>query len=516
MAHQSGDRYRTSDHVSDRRVLVDLARRVTEHRHLIVATNRGPLNFIEEQSGEISARRDTSRTTEMFEFLSDTPIKWISGVAGAVDRKAVEQMLGTDGYIRSEAIPPAWAQRFVSSPRRVHHKFYNVICNPLLWFMLHRSWSPTFTPNIGEQEHDAWERGYRAVNEAFAAEVSIAAGEDEIVLVCRDYQLMLVPGIVRLSHPDAIIHFSLDTPWPWPSEFELLPASWRTELLESLLSSDVISLPSSIDIAAFVACSKMFLGERVEVADASDGVSLSFNGRTIHLRISPFSVRSKKFSSTLEFAPTQRMIGDLKNDQYSHTFVTVDRSEPHKNIIRSITAFGELLKQNPDLVGKVRFLLFLTPGPAHISAYKRLSDEIRRIARSVNDRTNDAKSVQVHLENNFYRAIAGLSQYDTLVSVPVVDGISRVVLDGPLVNDKDGGMIISETMSATKLLSDHASVVSFTDVQAITRAMAEAVSESASERAKKSANIRQIVLTFGSEEPMLRTIEAIAEVDDRG
>ena len=186
------------------------------------------------------------------------------------------EKLSPDGdAVRSDVIPAEWQVRFVASPRRVYHKFYNVICNPLLWFLVHRSWSPTFTPTIGTQEHDAWNRGYRAENEMFADEVSLAAGNESFALISRDYQLMLVPSMVRESHPDAAIHHSFDTPWPWPTDFEILPSEWRLQVLESLLAADFISFPSSRDISAFLACVTEFMGDR---AETSDGNSISSGG----------------------------------------------------------------------------------------------------------------------------------------------------------------------------------------------------------------------------------------------
>ena len=216
MAHQSGD---TSSTVPDSRqvqhdksIVAELAQRLVTDRKLLVATNRGPLYFTEDRASELTAKRDNSRASESFDPLSGVPVTWISGAVSSADRKAMERLSTDGGSVRSDVIPAGWEVRFVTPPRRVHHKFYNVICNPLLWFLLHRSWSPTFTPTIGVQEHDAWNRGYRVVNRIFADEVAVAASDDSIALISRDYHLMLVPGMVRESHLNAAIHHSFETP----------------------------------------------------------------------------------------------------------------------------------------------------------------------------------------------------------------------------------------------------------------------------------------------------------------
>ena len=87
----------------------------------------------------------------MFEQLSNLPISWVSGAVGADDRNAAETRSDDHGVAQNDVLASDWTVKFVSPPCRVHHKFYNVICNHLLWFLLHRSWIPTFTLKIGAQ-----------------------------------------------------------------------------------------------------------------------------------------------------------------------------------------------------------------------------------------------------------------------------------------------------------------------------------------------------------------------------
>ena len=402
MAQQSGDTSQQAAGVQADGLRLAISDRRLLDRRIVVAGNRGPLRFTEDDSGQLSARRDAGHAAESLDQFNDHPVTWVSGAVSTADRKAMETLSSDGGPLQNDVLPASWEVRLVSPPRRVHHKFYNVICNPLLWFLLHRSWSPTFTPMIGSQEHDAWENGYRRVNEMFADEISRSVGDDPFVLINRDYQLMLVPGIVRKQRPDAVIRHSFETPWPWPSDLEILPHDWRNQLLESLLSADEISFPSRRDISAFLACVREFLGERAEIgATDENSSSVSYNGSHTLLEISAPAVRPSQFESVKYMDPVQRFTDELTDDSYRHTFVTVDRAEPHKNLIRSINAFGELLKANPEMSEDVRYLLFLTTGPAHVSAYKRLSEEVRRAARRVNEKAGGHQPVRVVMEITF-------------------------------------------------------------------------------------------------------------------
>ncbi|MDE0592463.1 MAG: hypothetical protein OSB68_04360 [Dehalococcoidia bacterium] len=128
MAQQSGDLSNTASYSSEAETLYQMAMKLLSDRKLIVVLNRGPLNFAEDHSRNLVARRDPSQLSEMFESLSDLPIFWVSGVPG---RKAAEKQVNDFGVLRKAVLPKDWKVMFVSSPRRVHHKLYNVICNPL-------------------------------------------------------------------------------------------------------------------------------------------------------------------------------------------------------------------------------------------------------------------------------------------------------------------------------------------------------------------------------------------------
>ena len=138
----------------------------------------------------------------------------------------------------------------------------------------------------------------------------------------------------------------------------------------------------------------------------------------------------------------------------------------------------------------------LTPGPTHISAFKRVFEEIRRDARKVDEAAKNSNRILVYEENNFYRAIVALSIYDTLVSVPLVDGAGQNPLDGPIVNTKNRGFILSDNDATKGLFGDSASTVGITDIDAISAVMEAASYESSKSRFTKSEaildNVRSI------------------------
>lgn len=287
-------------------------------------------------------------------------------------------------------------------------------------------------------------------------------------------------------------------------------------MLDSLLAADVVSFPTDADINAFIACVRSFFSSQSddhlpEIKYRSS--TLIVGTHSIRLSVLAPLVRSPKFKEVVRFPQTQRFIYDLAVAEPIHTFVTVERSEPHKNIVRAINAYGELLKRRPDLTESTRFLLMLTPGPTHISAYKRVSEEIRRAARKVNDLAKNSNPVRVYEENNFYRAIAALSIYDTLVSVPVADGVGRSPLGGPIVNTKNGGMILSENDATKGLFGDSVSTVGITDIAGISFAMEAAADESLESRFTKSEAILDILRSIDPTSAARQFLSELNEVD---
>lgn len=128
MAQKSGDIYREALSASVVNDVFDPLRHHPFDRRLIVASNRGPFYFTEDDAGELVARH----VVESFEGNSGSSITWIYGAISTADRKAAQLMASSDNNFLTAVKPDHWDIRLVSPPRRVHHKFYNVICNPLL------------------------------------------------------------------------------------------------------------------------------------------------------------------------------------------------------------------------------------------------------------------------------------------------------------------------------------------------------------------------------------------------
>jgi len=471
-----------------RQQLFELCANLLEQHPLIVASNRGPLEHHLSPEGQLQPRQGSGAiVTALNSLIQNFEFTWVANAMGEGDRRAQGEV--ENGNIKSPLPKQKVSARYVLTPRRMYHKFYNIFCNPLLWFLQHSMWSSAYTPNIDSTVHDTWATGYTPVNQAFAdAIVSEAADGPAPIVMVNDYHLYLVPGMVRKDLPDALIYHNIHIPWPSMRVWQLIPTYIRNEICASLCASDIVAFQSKWDVRSFLECCEAF----VPGAHADYGQnSVELNGHTTMVRAYPSSIDVDEVRAIAESQRAQEYLGRVGEFTAKHTIVRVDRAEPNKNIIRGFRAYQTMLDAHPELKEEVTFLAFLVPSRTHIKQYERYMEEIEALVRQINATHGSPNWQPVHVfsENNYTQAIAGLKLYDTLLVNPVVDGMNPVAKEGPIVNAKDGVLVISEGSSAFDQLREGALAVAPADIEGTAQALYEAVTMSPEERARRSTTL---------------------------
>jgi len=456
-------------------------------QRLILASNRGPMEYHLEEGGGIQPRRGSGGVvTALSGLTNNVDFTWIAGAMGEGDRRAAE---ANGGKAVPSPLPGQHVSvRFVTTPRRAYHKYYNIICNPLLWFLQHYMWSSAYTPRVDAVVYDAWGNGYIYVNQEFADAIIEEAGRSDLqpLVMVHDYQLYLVPRMVRERLPNARIHQFIHIPWPASSYWELLPAMIRTGICDSLCHADIVGFQTERDVRSFLESCDSFL-EDVQV-DYRHHV-VSYKGHDTLIRSYPISIDVDEIRQISTSARAVEYESQLKQLLGEQTIVRVDRAEPSKNIVRGFTAFEIMLDRYPQLVGKVRFLAFLVPSRTHIRQYQRYIEEINAAVQHINDkfRRQGYEPIQVFYENNYVQTIAGMRLYDVLLVNSVIDGMNLVAKEGPVVNQKNGVLILSEAAGAYEQLKVGALPVAPADVEGTARALYQALTMEAKERAERAA-----------------------------
>ena len=455
-------------------------------RRLILVSNRGPVEYHVTQEGGLQARRGSGGVVTALSTLTNyVDLTWVASAMGEGDRRVAQ--LAEGGRVKSPIPGQSLYLRYVVTPRRVYHKFYNIFCNPLLWFLQHYMWSSPYTPNVDSSVYDAWEMGYIPVNRSFADAVVEEAQHSTLppYVMLHDYHLYLAPGMVRQALPDALIQHFLHIPWPDPSYWQMLPSFMRSAICESLCASDIVGFQTPRDVRSFLQSCEMFV-ERAVVDHTKCTISL--DGRETAARCYPISIdvgELRDIANSPRALEYERKLIQMLGEK---TIVRVDRVEPSKNIVRGFRAYRLLLERNPELHGRVKFLAFLVPSRTHIRQYQRYLQEVDGLVAEINESYGNEnwQPITVFYENNYTQAMAAMKLYDVLLVNSIIDGMNLVAKEGPVVNTRGGIVVLSETAGAYTQLHEGALAVAPADVEGTAQALYQAITASVEERERRA------------------------------
>jgi trehalose 6-phosphate synthase len=470
----------------------EVCQRMLAERCLIVASNRGPVDYSLAPDGSFRAQRGSGGLVAALSPVSRfIPVTWVATAMSEGDRRLAEE---SDGRVRAPLPGQEIYLRFVVVPRSVYHRFYSVFCNPLLWFIQHYMWNTPRTPSIGRPVYEAWEQGYVRVNQAFARAVAEEAGADSRTpfIFLHDYHLYLAPDEVRQLLPDApILHFT-HIPWPGPRYWSILPEFMRCQIHQKLCAADIVSFQTMRDVRDFLLCCEEFLKGASVDHRACTVTRDDWLTRVTYYPISIDAADLSRFAVSREVQRYEESLSPLRRDI---TIVRVDRAEPSKNIIRGFRAYDNLLERYPGLHQHVVLLAFLVPSRAEVSLYRTYSRDLLDLADAINGKygNDEWRPIHVFYEDNYAQAIAAMRLYDVLLVNPLIDGMNLVAKEGPLVNTRDGVLVLSDMAGAHEQLGEYALSICPTDLEGTVRALYAAITMSVEEKRRRAAALRRAI-----------------------
>jgi trehalose 6-phosphate synthase len=407
-------------------------------RPLVVVSNRGPLGYRRAPTGELARVRGAGGLVTALRPLVDRhDVTWIASALGAVEHELATH--GARGET-SEAGSP-FRLRLVAHDPFAYELFYGVLANPVLWFVQHGLWELKHNPTADLTE--AWRDGYAAVNRAFAdAVIEELDREPDAALFVQDYHLYLAPALVREARPAARIAQFVHIPWVGPDGWAVLPEWMARAVHDGLLACDSVGFHTERWRAAFVESCEALLGRGAE-AERSHA--------------NPIAVDAAEFDALAAGDAVHRRRSELQARRPETLVVRVDRTDPSKNAIRGFEAFGLLLERAPELHGQVELLALLDPSRQEIPEYVDYRRGTEAAAAAVNDRfgTPAWTPVRLDVRDDFLTSVAAYAEYDVLLVNPVMDGLNLVAKEAPLVNDRDGVLVLSRNAGAFEELADH-------------------------------------------------------------
>ncbi len=458
-------------------------------RRLIIATNRGPVTFVSAADGSLRPRRGSGGlVTALSQVGRHVPVTWIAAAMSEGDRRAaadprlLRQATGGDDAIRL---------RFATVERPVYEAAYNVIANPLLWFLQHQMWNLPERPIIDAATMRAWERGYLAVNEAFAvAVVAQTRGDRRPRIMLHDYHLYTAAERIRRTRPHAILSHFTHIPWPPSSIWQNIAPAIREGIANGLLANDIAGFQTERYAHNFLRMVESFVpNATVDYADRT----VRRRRRTTYVRHYPISIDVEATRLVAGSRAAVRRADQLSGAARERVIVRVDRLEPSKNIVRGFLAYEALLQRYPRLRDRISFLAFLVPSRTGLREYGDYGRSVQNAVDRINARYGHAgwRPVQLFYENDYAQALAGLSIADVVLVNPLVDGMNLVAKEAVVVSERDAVLILSETAGAFDQMADGALAVAPADVVGTADALATALEMPRDERRRRLATLRR-------------------------
>ena len=461
-------------------------------RKLIVVSNRGPVSYARDEDGNRVLRRGGGGlVTALRSFVAHHDVTWIASAMSDEDR-AVAAEAGGQAIEEVARDGSPYRLRLVAHDEAVYDWFYNVVSNPTLWFLQHHLWALAYAPDIDRGLHHAWDDGYVAVNAAFAdAVVAELDAEPDSAVFFHDYHLYLAPRRVRAKRPDAMLAHFVHVPWPEPDLWRVLPETIRLAIHTGLLANDVVGFHTNRWRQNFLrSCRDLVAAD----CDFDESVVEYAEQRTF-VEARPISVDPGEFEETAESEQVRRLEAELVARRPEYLVLRVDRTDPSKNVVRGFRAFEFYLDKHPEMHRRVSMLALLDPSRQDIPEYAEYLGAIQRGARAVNDRFQQEgwTPIDLRIEDNFALSVAAYKQYDALLVNAIYDGLNLVAKEAPLVNGRDGVLILSENAGAHEELGDWALTVNPFDVEAQADAIHAALVMPRDERRARLDAIREHV-----------------------
>ncbi|MGD9713281.1 MAG: trehalose-6-phosphate synthase [Thermomicrobiales bacterium] len=469
-----------------------------EERSLVVASNRGPVTFKWQEGNRFTSQRGSGGVvTAVSSIARERQPVWIACAMTDGDRKRAE-LAAKEGeiLITPPGENPDFRLRFVVPDEDTYHKYYNVIANPLLWFLQHYLWDTPRSPDITGDTYDAWFNGYCVVNQLFAEEIlaSFKEFDKPPIVMLQDYHLYLAAGLIRERRPDAIIQQFVHIPWPEPDYWRLLPLAFRQAICEGMLGNDIIGFQTPDHVRSFLhTCEAYVPGV---IADYQGG-ALIWQDRRIEVRAYPISIDVEAVRRSAYSTEARSHDRYLPNYLNEFTVLRVDRAEPSKNIVRGFQAFDRMLEKYPEFLGRVNFLAILVPSRLDVSEYQEYLDNVSSIVGRINAKYANVETswqpIHVLMGENYPRALAAMKWYDVLLVNTIIDGMNLVAKEGCLLNERNGVLILSEGAGAANQLGDEALMIAPADVEGTSEAIYRALTMPLPERRRRAENLRRLV-----------------------
>ncbi len=443
-------------------------------RALVVVANRLPVEYDEETGWRPAPG---GLVTAMESVLRDREALWI-GWSGRFEDSESDGVIppppsGSGGMVLDE----------VPLTRAEVEGYYEGCSNGAIWPLYHDA-------IVAPIYHRTQFQTYRRVNEKFARRVAEVAPREALVWV-HDYQLQLVPRMLRQLRPDLRIGFFLHIPFPPVELFSQLP--WRRQVLEGLLGSDLVGFQTKEAALNFLRLVQRFIalrpgGDRVVVDELS-------GSRTVRVEAFPIGIRAEDFASLAAEGETAERANQIRADLGKPDLILlgVDRLDYTKGIDVRIRAVTELFEDGELDPESTVFVQVATPSRENVEEYQRIRDDVELLVSRANGDLGKLGVTPIHYLHQPMARDELTAMYvaaDVMLVTPLRDGMNLVCKEYVACRvNEDGGLVLSEFTGAANQMSD-AFLVNPYDIDGVKRSIMDAANASREESQRRMSALR--------------------------
>ncbi len=374
--------------------------------------------------------------------------------------------------------------------------FYFGFSNRTIWPLFH------YFMEYSEFKLTSWNT-YKAVNRKFADAILEQSGPDDIIWV-HDYQLMLVPQMVKAERPDSSIGFFLHIPFPSYEIFRTLP--WREEILKGLLGADLIGFHTYDYERHFLSSVRRLL--RLEVSFNE----IYFDDRVVKVDSFPMGIDYQKFSqaardhakmSKKDQSELQRRLNSHKESAPdARFFLSIDRLDYTKGIAKRLNAFEYFLNKYPQYKEKVRLIILAVPSRSNVPQYQLLKKEVDELVGRINGEFSTVSWTPIWY---FYRSMPFENLIDLYTSsdiawlTPIRDGMNLVAKEYIATRTDQTGVLILSEMAGSAYEMNEALLINPNNFEQIADALYKAINMPEEEQKSRNKILQKRLARYNVE-----------------
>lgn len=465
--------------------LMNLVGQMAKGAKIIVVSNREPVVHEPTAHGIRAIRPASGLVTGLEPIVRAVHGTWVAHGSGPADRQVVDQndRVGIPGE------HPEYVLRRVWLTRQEEAGYYYGLSNNALWPLCHIVYTrPIFNRSDWDQ--------YKAVNDKFCKAILEEVGQERAVVFIQDYHLALLPRMLKNNRPDLTVAQFWHIPWPNREAFRIFP--WGEELLDGLLGNDILGFHVQYHCNNFLDTVDRGIEAKVDY----EHFRVFRGGHPTIVRPFPISVDREQIEHD---AQQPAVIGRLKELRAEYAqpppeqqfIIGVDRIDYTKGILERLGGFDILLRNHPELKGRVIFLNFCAPSRTHVEAYRELNDKIDDLVDDINWRHQTEQWVPVRflrLHHDYVTVLAAYRLADVLLVTSLHDGMNLVAKEFVSARTDESGVLILSTYTGAARELEDALMVNPFDTDLLADRLYQALTMPEQEKQRRIRRLRDVVL----------------------